>query len=369
MWKPWKWWSSVRTRKSSRPRKQAGQRRLGVESLEGRQMLSVLVSPTRGLLTSESGGYAIVNVVLRKAPTANVVVRLRSDNIKEGKVSASGLLFTPANWNKVQSFRVTGQPDGVGDGDKVYHVITAATSTDAYYNGIAVPDITLTNKDNRQVAGLLVKPTTAQVTSETGAVARFTVQLTSKPAAEVRVPVRSSNRLEGVVSTNQLIFTPANWNAPQTVTVRGVADNVIDGDKNYLVRVGACISTDAAYNGRHVRDVALVNRDIDQVRLYDGTYQGSYSGTATYAGMTSPVSGPVLFTVANGKVTVTQPGAGSGTVSQNGATQIGVTSGSVQGAVFGGTFAMSGGKMRASGGWSFNQGGAAGHGTWSAVRL
>jgi hypothetical protein len=34
-----------------------------------------------------------------------------------------------------------------------------------------------------------------------------------------------------------LTFTPANWNTPQTVTVTGADDTLIDGDIPYIVQV------------------------------------------------------------------------------------------------------------------------------------
>src|SRR5262249_9353309 len=48
---------------------------------------------------------------------------------------------------------------------------------------------------------------------------------------------------------------------PQTVTVTGVGDAVIDGDVAYTVVTSPAVSGDPAYNGLDPPDVAVVNRD------------------------------------------------------------------------------------------------------------
>ena len=48
--------------------------------------------------------------------------------------------------------------------------------------------------------------------------------------------VSVSDSTEGsLASDSSLVFTESNWNAAQTVTVRGLADNLSDGDQSYTV--------------------------------------------------------------------------------------------------------------------------------------
>jgi len=51
------------------------------------------------------------------------------------------------------------------------------------------------------------------------------------------------------VSPASIVFTAANWNTPQTVTVTGVDDSVADGSRTFVVVTAAAISGDAGYNG------------------------------------------------------------------------------------------------------------------------
>ncbi len=100
-------------------------------------------------------------------------------------------------------------------------------------------------------------------TYEDGRSTSFTVALATRPLADVTIPVGSSNTAEGTVSVASLVFTPTNWDVPQTVTATGVADGVADGDVAYLVTLGAAVSTDPDYIGRDPADVPVVNVDVD----------------------------------------------------------------------------------------------------------
>jgi uncharacterized delta-60 repeat protein len=109
----------------------------------------VTVTPTSGLVTTESGGTATFTVVLNSQPTANVTIGLASSNTSEGTVSPTTLTFTSNDWASVQTVTVTGVDDSTIDGNVGYTIITAAaTSTDAGYNGLNPGDVSLTNSDN-----------------------------------------------------------------------------------------------------------------------------------------------------------------------------------------------------------------------------
>lgn len=223
----------------------------------------VTVTPTTGLVTTESGGTATFTVRLNSQPTASVTIGLNSANPPEGTVDRNSLVFTPANWNVPQAVTVRGVPDQVVDGDVAYAIITGtAQSADAGYNGLNPADVAATNV-NADVAGFAVTPTSGLVTTELGGTASFTVRLTSRPAAPVTVGVASTNPGEVVPSLTSLVFTPANWNAPQTVLVTGQADHVIDPDRAVAIVLSAATSADPAYNGFKPADIGVTNLNAD----------------------------------------------------------------------------------------------------------
>src|SRR5262249_50433832 len=149
---------------------------------------------------------------------ADVTVNLSSSDTSEGTVPAS-ITFTPANWNTPQTVTVTGVNDFLDDGDVAYQIVTTVTSPDAKYNGIAAADVSVTNQDDADAAGITVTPTSGLTTTEAGGQRTFTVVLTSQPTADVTIGLSSSDTTEGTVAPASLTFTTANWNSPRTVTV------------------------------------------------------------------------------------------------------------------------------------------------------
>ena len=188
----------------------------------------VTVTPTSGLVTTEAGGTASFTVRLDSEPTAPVTIGLTSSDTTEGTVAPVSLVFTAENWNSAQTVTVTGVNDDVDDGDIAYTIVTAAASADPKYDKLEVADVAVTNTDD-DTAGVTVTPTSGLVTTEAGGTATFTVRLDSEPIAPVTISVASSDTTEGTVAPVNLVFTAANWNSAQTVTVTGVNDVVDDG--------------------------------------------------------------------------------------------------------------------------------------------
>jgi len=121
--------------------------------------------------TFEAGGSATFTVKLTAKPTADVTIPLSSSDTTEGTVSPSSLTFTAANWNTLQTVTVSGVDDNDDDNDISYTIVTGAmTSTDASFNGVAVADVTVINKDNdgapTQPTAKPTREPTAQPTKE-----------------------------------------------------------------------------------------------------------------------------------------------------------------------------------------------------------
>ena len=107
------------------------------------------VSPTTGLITTESGGTATFTVKLNRQPTADVAVSVSSSDTEEGTVSPASLTFTSQNWDNLQTVTVTGVDDNVIDGDQNYTVkLAAAVSDDPFYNNLKPDDVAVVNRDN-----------------------------------------------------------------------------------------------------------------------------------------------------------------------------------------------------------------------------
>ncbi|MEL7034765.1 MAG: DUF4347 domain-containing protein [Cyanobacteria bacterium J06592_8] len=222
----------------------------------------ITVTPVEGLVTSETEGSDTFELVLNTEPIDNVTIGISSSDITEGIVSTDAVTFTPENWNIPQFVTVTGVDDNVDDGDVAYSILTSPDllTTDPNYNQFDPSDINVTNTDN-ETAEILITPTTGLTTSEAGETANFDVILASQPLANVTLNLASSNPAEGVLGIETLIFTPENWEIPQTVTITGVDDPIADGDINYTIFTGEAESLDPQYNGFNPEDLTVINTD------------------------------------------------------------------------------------------------------------
>jgi hypothetical protein len=141
----------------------------------------IVINPTTGLITGETGSSDSFDIVLNTQPRDIVTLNLSSSDITEGVVSPSVVNFTPNNWDIPQTVNITGVDDNIIDDDTDYIIITnAATSNDVNYNSLNPADILVTNRDNDlPVVNLSVTPTTAAEADTTA------VTVTATTSAEV----------------------------------------------------------------------------------------------------------------------------------------------------------------------------------------
>lgn len=278
------------------------------------------VNPTKGLLTTESGGTATFTIELTSKPRADVKITLTSSDPSEGTVSPNQVLFTPDNYKSAQVVTVRGVGDDVHDGNQLFRIVTEVPVTqDADYAKLDAPNVEVQNQDDDS-AGITVEPRDKTlVTAENGQTATFTVRLNSEPKKDVVLTLESTNTGEGTVSPTSLRLTPSNWRAPQTVTVKGQPDSLNDGDRSYRIKFGPVQSEDADYGGDPEKlrplDVRCSNIDDDSAFIK----LSNHTGLSTSE---KPGSSPATFQVALGsqpKATVTiqvsSSRTGEGTVS------------------------------------------------------
>lgn len=104
--------------------------------------------------------------------------------------------------------------------------------------------------------------------SEDGATDSYTVQLNSKPTASVTVQVAPDAQLTTDVA--QLVFTPDNWDTPQTVTVSAVDDNADEsapGETHPGTIQHTLSSADANYDGLSAPAVLVEITDNDSATI------------------------------------------------------------------------------------------------------
>ncbi len=111
--------------------------------------------------------------------------------------------------------------------------------------------------------GVAVERDSNMETTQAGGTAQFTVSLDSPPAANVTIPLSSSDTTQGTVSPASLTFTPADWNVTQIVTVTGVNNGIAGSNTVYSIATGPTVSQDPNYNGLNPSAASLTNVNTD----------------------------------------------------------------------------------------------------------
>ena len=138
------------------------------------------------------------------------------------------------------------------DGYGTNEVVTSAASTQIAPLQMT-PNITVSGSDRK--------------TGENGDTAVFSFVLDSQPTDPVTLTFTVSDSSEASLSTQRLIFTSANWDQPQSLTVRGLDDYLNDGNISYYVSTQVS-SADPDYGQRRdgtggvqVSNILLSNLD------------------------------------------------------------------------------------------------------------
>jgi hypothetical protein len=212
---------------------------------------------------TEGGATDSYTLVLDTEPVNDVTITITPD--AQSTVSTSSIVFTSTNWNVAQTITVSAFNDDSVEDPHDSTITASASSLDANYNGLAIVDVTAHITDN-DIAGFTVSLISGD-TSEAGTTATFTLVLNSEPSSPVTTTLSSSDLTEGTVNSSTLVFGPADWNIPRTVTVSGVDDYFDDGDIDFSIVLDAAVSGDAHYNALNPDDVSVTNIDDDGVGI------------------------------------------------------------------------------------------------------
>ncbi|MCW2926031.1 MAG: hypothetical protein JWM98_3435, partial [Thermoleophilia bacterium] len=176
------------------------------------------------------------------------------------------------------------------------------TSADPLYAAgtLTIDSVDFDIADN-DTAGIDVTVASPHTVAEGGATDTYTIVLKSAPTSNVTIAPQPGGQLDW--SGAPLVFTPTNWNTPQTVTLRAVDDNVDEASPHTGTLVHVVTSADLGYDGFAVTDVTADITDNDTSDLVItpttglGVDEGNTSTTATYTlTLTSIPSAPVTVT-------------------------------------------------------------------------
>lgn len=226
----------------------AGDPRLGVDDLQ---------------IAEGNGGTAdaVFTVALSTLSGKTVSVDYATEDGEAGagadyQAVSDTLVFPPGETVRTVAVPVTG--DLYNEENETFFLVLSAPANATLADDRAV--CTIIDDDT---AGVRITPTAGLTTGEAGTSAFFDAVLLSRPTADVTLPLFVDNGSEGTVSPAELVFTPADWDRSQRVTVTGQDDDRVDGNTVFAVVIEPLESTDPGYDGLDPPDVPVVNRDDD----------------------------------------------------------------------------------------------------------
>ena len=232
------------------------------------------------------GGVNSYTVVLATQPTAAVTIAVDNRGVSGDDADLTAgptmLTFTPATWNTPQTVTLAAAQDADGvDGTATF--VHVAASDDVGYDAIAVAETTATEVDDDPIG---VDVSASNVSVAEGGTASYTVVLTTQPAAAVTIAIGNrgaeADDTDLTASPTTLTFTPATWNAPQTVALAAARD--ADGVDGTATFTHTATSDDVGYDALAIAEVTATEVDDDPlgVAVSAASVLVSEGGTASY---------------------------------------------------------------------------------------
>ncbi|MBR4984437.1 MAG: hypothetical protein IKY83_01685, partial [Proteobacteria bacterium] len=229
--------------------------------------------------SDESGKTVSLPLHINNAPTQEVRVTceiITESPNPEVTVACEEIVFNSDNWQLEQTIVITGVQDYLIDGDQTYKINVKTISDDPDFNDLTAESVELKNIDTTKPGFVLSEKALTTYEDQEQPPATFDAKLTSKPSADVNVVLMSSNAQEGIAKPAKLVFTPENWNTPQTVTVQGLDDDREDGTQSYKITLTPS-SADESYDNAAPAFVKAINVDNDvagiTVSIHDDKYE------------------------------------------------------------------------------------------------
>ncbi len=222
------------------------------------------------LITTENGSSDSFEVALGRKPTANVTINISGTDESEVTSETEQLIFTPDNWIEKQKIVVIGQDDPDIDSDIKYNFIVSTDKINSAPEYLALGDLLVNgvNIDNDTPRIFVSK--ISNHTDETGKSAIFRVRLSSRPTADVIIPIISDDISEGVTEDEEILIPVNSWNKGVFARVVGENDDVFDEDKPYKIITDLSKSADIKFNKLESNDVDVINDNILAVNDTDG---------------------------------------------------------------------------------------------------
>lgn len=231
----------------------------------------ILISETNGnTITSENQETDEIKISLSELPQSNVEVIITIQDVTEIETTSNTLTFNPTNWNIEQTIILKGVDDDIVDGSVnsvIVFSISPNSSATNYQNTESV-EITIENIDNdvQYINGNIVITETNgnTVVSENLETDEVKISLSELPQSDVEIMINIQDNTEIELISNPPVFNQTNWNVEQSIVIKGLDDNIVDGNISSVIEFSInSNSTASNYQNTQAIEITVENTDND----------------------------------------------------------------------------------------------------------
>lgn len=211
-------------------------------------------------------------VTLTSRPTTTVTISLAVTDTQQLSFAPATLVFgnDDASWRTPQTVTVTATQDLIDEGsDSIPHtrqISHTLASADPNYGALAAPAKTVAITDD-DTAGIEIIAATSSLTES--ASLSYTVRLRSQPTGAVVLTLANDPVGQVNLASASLSFSATNWMTPTVVTVTGVDNPVIEGDRPVTIThtIDSAATGDPIYDALGDTALSVTVRDDDVAGL------------------------------------------------------------------------------------------------------
>jgi hypothetical protein len=190
----------------------------------------------------QEGQIIKIYLKLKSEPSSVVLIPINTgSNLIQSNITE--ISFNPSNWDDYQTIEINAPEDlYYEDNQNVAVLFGPYKSSDFLYNGKSnSTSLFYINNDSNGINLSISNPT------EGGPNGSLTLSLQSKPKGNVTININNPSPSDLSFSSGSIIFTPSNWNVPQSVTITAIDDSLIEYTENFHITI-TTTSSDNKYN-------------------------------------------------------------------------------------------------------------------------
>jgi hypothetical protein len=229
-------------------------------------LFSIYDNDHAGLVIEDSptalapGASTTYHITLPVPPRAEVLVQLQPApelDLGNGAGQPYTLIFTPDNWGQAQAVFVQVLAEAVGGRNALIHY--TLVSADPVYHALDIAPQVIEILGQERPLGRIVQIIPSLQLSEDGPPVLYSLSPESAPLSPVIITLSNPDG-QTQLSAQEIIFTPANWEYPQTVFIYARNDGITEGPHHGMV-FHHVESTDSAYAGIILDDLYFTIAD------------------------------------------------------------------------------------------------------------